>query len=141
MRSKTAGLLALAIALTIGSVALAQEPSLTFTGRVMSVDTQAHTFTIDTAKMTFTTNDQTTYTRNGEVAHLEDLKVGDHVKVIQTGDGSPRVASRVEIKSSDERAANRRLPRTGSSLPLIGLAGLVALGLGVGVRQAARWLH
>ncbi len=66
-----------------------------------------------------------------------DVKVGSRVRVSQS-DVNGRCMIRVEAMPSQRAAAPRRLPRTASGYPLLGIFGLLSLGAAAGMRIAGR---
>ncbi len=128
------------------------------TGKVVSTDPIANTFTIQTDagnRIDFhTTSTSTRMMRDQTVVGLVDLVAGTRVRVTadEAVGAAPRHASEVEIidvaaeradVSADQADANRlasndRLPNTASPLPLIALIGSGSLLAGFGLRKLRR---
>ena len=166
MKQKGIRFLAAAAALMIGSLAAADTTTpMSVTGKITSIDTTTGRFTVEETNgtsVTYDTTGNTSYMQEGRTIRIGDMKVGDQITVKATGNPDQRVAMSVAYARPSSMApmpnnnnyngapgtmANNnpdrlndpdRLPRTGSSLPLLGLAGLVLLGAGTAMKLASR---
>lgn len=141
MRSRTSVVLIMALALVMASAAWAQSSSATASGKVVSIDAQAGTMTVDTptGMVTFRTDSQTMLRSQGDSIRLSEVRVGDRVTITYTGDADNRLASHIDLKPASEMTASaENLPRTASTLPLVGLAGILLVGAALLVKVATR---
>ena len=113
----------------------------TVTGRVTSVDVAGRQVTIETASGSQTYllgTDARIMARNGST-DFSSISTGDQVRLQVSSDS--RTASRIDFISGDTSnesgtvSANRQLPRTGSSFPLFGAAGIAMIALALGLRE------
>ena len=103
---RATGLLVIALALTVGlglqTQAMAQQGTVEFAGKVLSVDVGAKKFAVlkegGGTRFTFVANDQTQFTGEG-LKHLNGLKKGDAVTVIYRVVGSQYQAQVVKRKT------------------------------------------
>ena len=105
------------------------------TGRVTSVDVAGQSLTVDTTtgSQTFSLGTNARIETRLGSSEFSDIKVGDRVRIEPMSVGST-TANRVEFVTggpNPQRQASMRrgeLPHTGSSLPLIGLMGILMVG-------------
>ncbi|MDH3420368.1 MAG: hypothetical protein OEQ25_16740 [Gammaproteobacteria bacterium] len=125
----------------------------TVTGRVENVGTVSRTLTVrgdqSGERFTYAVPEGVRFTIGGQNARLGLLQVGDDVVLRFTEEGGQRQAARVRVPQPVTPLAQRQpapagavaqtaprtqLPRTASSLPLLGLFGLLSLLAAVSLR-------
>jgi len=160
MRSTTATALLVALALLVRSAALAQEPATatptdkpaataemqgSATGKVVSMDDETGTLTIQTSTgtATYRTDANSRFTSDGRSVELASIHVGDRVTLHFEGNPESPVVTHVEVFSAgaQTQTAENSLPGTASPLPLVGLVGILLVGAGIALRVALRWVH
>jgi len=148
MRSRRLSMLwvaaALAVALTAPAYAQDKDPGMdgTVTGKVVAVDGPAGTMTIETptSTVTYRTDSGSRFMHEGKTVMLTSMKAGDRVTVYFKGAGDNPVVTRAEVLSRESETA-QNLPATGSSLPLVGLLGVVLIVAAGAIRVGLRSLH
>jgi hypothetical protein len=158
----TAGAGLVALALLFAPAIVAQESTSTMTGmdgmatgKVTAIDTTANTVTVDTSggSVTYRTDSGSRYyARDGRSVELATLRVGDPVTVHFSGSTGNQVVSRIDVTAEEDyrraatadsetpTVAENRLPATASSLPLVGLVGLLLIGGALAIRVGIRFL-
>lgn len=146
--------LCVAALLLVATAAFAAEEE---TGRIVSIDPVAGTFSIETDdgdRILYRAEPSTRMMRGGATVELGDLAVGTRVTVSAAeAEGSgPRLASQVTFaaadaddagtrttgQTGDPEASGERLPSTASPLPLIALLGAGAVAAALLFRRMRR---
>ena len=126
------------------------------TGRITMIDPAAETMTVVTMggeTIVYKVNTDSKLTSNGQTTTIDQMQVGNRVRVYHTGTGANQTATSVEMlgtgstnpdetNSMNSTTTSRgRLPKTASQAPMIGLFGVVLLLSFSAMRMSRRYRY